>query len=175
MCSMGDLFHESVPFEWIDKVMGVMVKCDWHIFQLLTKRPQRMKEYITKSGAYGPMFSHIWLGVTAENQEMADKLIPILLDIPAAVRFVSCEPLLEDIDLQLDHVNSPDESHGLDWVIVGAESGASRRECRVEWIDSIVEQCNDANVPCYVKQIFIDGKKVVDPSGFPQEFPKKAR
>lgn len=130
VCSMGDLFHESVPFEWIDKVFAVMALCRQHTFQVLTKRPERMKEYIcemsengkwdacsvdpetldwsmTQSGTHEfanyirrpfPL-PNVWIGVTAENQEQADKRIPILLQIPAAKRFVSVEPMLSAVDL----------------------------------------------------------------------------
>jgi len=115
-------------------------------------------------------FNNVWLGVTAENQEMADKRIPILLQIPAAVRFVSFEPLLGDMHLlningalhswQTDgHGNLGDIDKGkIDWVIIGAESGHKRRECKIEWVRSIVEQCDDTGVPCFVKQLHINGK-----------------
>ncbi len=110
VCSMSDLFHPSVPFEFIDKVFDTMLSCRQHTFQLLTKRPERALEYydgvISDSSIMGePAMidhidaKHIHLGVTAENQKCADERIPILLQIPAAVRFVSCEPLLGEIDL----------------------------------------------------------------------------
>ena len=117
VCSMGDLFHESVPFEFIDKVMKIIDHTHRHIFQVLTKRPERMKKYMlgkvqarkivkgiashTAGCKTAPDFppNNLWLGVTAENQEMADKRIPILLQIPAAVRFVSIEPMLGEVNL----------------------------------------------------------------------------
>lgn len=123
VCSMGDLFHESLPFEWIDKVFAVMALCPQHTFQVLTKRSKRMLEYLTSpglierlykitSGQYSKEWVHpdkmggpllpllnVWLGVTAEDQQRADERIPDLLKCPAAKRFVSCEPLLGKIDL----------------------------------------------------------------------------
>ena len=183
VCSMGDLFHESVPFEFIDKVMQT-ISCypQRHIFQVLTKRPERMAKYfkclyagLTKfhdGKEFQWPFKNLWLGVTAENQEMADKRIPILLQIPAAIRFVSIEPCLEDINLT--ELDDPNERiclingltgnsindlcevpyyKGLDWVIVGAESGPKARYCPLKNIRSIVNQCKDAGVKCFVKQI----------------------
>ena len=202
VCSMGDLFHESVPFEWIDKVMAVVALCPQHTFQILTKRPERMKEYfdscpenrfigdykhVSLEVAYegdgtlktaGWPLPNLWLCVTAENQEMADKRIPILLDIPASKRFVSCEPLLDAISLQWKR-NIAFQDHRpvvewLDWVIVGAESGAKRRECKPEWVDNIVRQCKDSDVACFVKQIFDGKQKIECPAQYPQEFPKGA-
>ena len=104
VCSMGDLFHEDVPFDYIDQIFSTMVLCPQHTFQVLTKRPDRMKKYLEdedrkfldiagKNSCVYPL-PNVWLGVTAENQEQADKRIPILLDTPAAVRFVSIEPML---------------------------------------------------------------------------------
>ena len=100
VCSMGDLFHESVPFDYVDRVFAVMELCPWHTFLILTKRPQRMADYMGAFDGYieWPL-PNVWLGVTAENQAMADERIPILLQIPAAVRFVSIEPLLSCLDL----------------------------------------------------------------------------
>lgn len=124
VCSMGDVFHESVPFEWVDKVMAVIALCPQHTFQVLTKRPERMAAYFRQERLHtmvtcmmvdvlcdtnptadlpdqsGPWpLPNLWLGVTAENQEQADIRIPILLQIPAAVRFVSVEPMLGPVDL----------------------------------------------------------------------------
>lgn len=110
VCSMSDLFHEKVPFEFIDRVFDVIInKAPQHIYQILTKRPQRMKEYLDRwIEAYNTFYlglqeftqfhNHLWLGVSVENQKAADERIPILLRIPAAKRFVSCEPALEGID-----------------------------------------------------------------------------
>lgn len=142
--------------------------------------------------------SNLWLGVTAENQEMADKRIPILLQIPAVVRFVSIEPCLEEILIsahylpQLKYLLSGGKpiygnnvvvyedgkfKQGIDWVIVGCESGQNRRECKIEWVRSIVEQCKAANVPVFVKQLSINGKVSRDMAEWPEdlrvrEYPK---
>lgn len=165
---MGDLFHESVPFEWIDRVMEIIGWSPWHTFQFLTKRPDRMAAYF--GGHYSLDFlplPNLWLGVTAENQEMADERIPILLDIPAAVRVVSVEPTLEEIGIAAAVLQR------LDWVIIGAESGPRRRPCKTEWVSRLGILCNCAGVPWYVKQIQdINGKVVRSPANWPQEFPQ---
>ncbi len=184
--SMGDLFHEDVPFEFIDQIFFKMVKAKRHNFLILTKRPTRMWKYIETfrvpitTGNYHKDFSHIWLGVTAENQEQADKRIPILLQIPAAKRFVSIEPMLGAVDFKdylisckdcgndgsnayivsYDHqlcgrackVGS-DLANGLDWIIVGAESGPKRRWMDYYWAINVVDQCKAAGVPVFVKQV----------------------
>lgn len=178
VCSMADLFHANVPFEWIDQVMAVVVLCSQHTFQVLTKRPERALEYFSQAklwvnwyeaaknhlwGAVGENFGglinlqqyfieqpfplrNLWLGTSTENQAMANKRIPILLQIPAAIRFLSCEPLLEEIDLKLFNY-SPS------WVIVGGESGPGSRPCHIEWIESIVQQRQQSNTPVFVKQL----------------------
>jgi protein gp37 len=177
VCSMGDLFHESVPELWKCKVIDVIKKCPQHIFQILTKRPKEMYDFFIQF----PRPTNVWLGVTAENQEMADNRIPILLKIPAAKRFVSIEPMLSPVDLDknISKHCSIKPSAFLDWCIVGAESGNNRRECKPEWIDSIVNQCKAAGVPCFVKQAHDDKQgKVIhqgDPEwnpDWPQEYPK---
>jgi protein gp37 len=196
VCSMGDFWHKTVTNEMRSRVYDVVRKCKQHTFQFLTKRPENIDDFPDD-------LDNAWLGATAENQEMADKRIPILLDIPAAKRFVSCEPLLSEIDFReieeerwfckncgrymdsentfagcgycgnADELESRYTINGLiDWVIVGAESGPNRRECKPEWIDSIVDQCKAAGVPCFVKQIHEDGKLVKMPSQYPQEYPK---
>lgn len=192
--SQTDLFHESFPFEWIDKIFGIMCGVGWHTYQILTKRPKVMLKYFTNrpslywSGIlYGKEkitkqwpFNNVWLGVTAENQEQADKRIPILLQIPAAKRFVSIEPCLEEIDLKFHSgiaKNHEDLKGLLNWVIVGCESGPKRRPCKIEWVRSVVEQCKEAGLPVFVKQLEINGKVCHDIKQFPkdlkvQEWPK---
>lgn len=167
--SMSDLFHESVTDEQLDQIFAVMALTPQHTYQVLTKRPRRMLKYmgrldlrkiIRAAGALDLLMpqgryslkmplSNIWLGVTVENQRTADERIPLLLQTPAAVRFLSCEPLLEAVDLNA----ATPEGTGLDWVIVGGESGAKARPCDIGWIHSIVEQCKEAEVPCFVKQL----------------------
>lgn len=190
--SMSDLFHKSVPFDFIDKVFAVMALCPQHTFQVLTKRPERMAEYLHCGGARrnihvydaasevapgwwdrNVMMAHarssgehwwplpnVWLGTSCENQAAADERIPHLLRCPAVVRFLSCEPLIGRIDLDVvgDGLGdccgiSPVWHSGIGWVIVGGESGAKARPCNVEWIRLIVRQCKDASVPCFVKQL----------------------
>ena len=172
VCSMSDLFHPKVPFAFLTDIMVVIEKCPQHTFQILTKRPRRALE-CCEDMAYP---KNCWLGVTVCTQKEADEKIPILLQIPAAVRFVSIEPMLEGIDFKKIWCCDWDDynSHGwLDWVIVGAESGPKRRECKNEWVESIVDQCKAANVPVFVKQIHRDGKLVKMPAEFPQEYPKE--
>jgi len=177
--SMGDTFHESVPFDWIDGLMRIIRQCPQHTFQILTKRPKRMHEYFCTVNELPEC--NVWLGVTAENQRCADERIPILLQIPAAKRFVSIEPMLGNMIIDpfihpIDN-NGKQYKSGLDWIIVGCESGHNRRECKIEWVESVVQQCQDANVPVFVKQLSINGKVEHDITKFPkhlqiQEWPK---
>lgn len=158
--SMSDLFHEDVPWEFIAHVFDVMEKAKQHTFQVLTKRPERMRDFVTIIGSEAGRKSappNVWLGVSVENQETADERIPLLLQTPA-VRFLSCEPLLEPINLGLLRYCHKDghETLGnppIDWVIVGGESGPGARPMDLAWARSIVEQCRAANVPCFVKQL----------------------
>lgn len=126
---------------------------------------------------------NLWLGVTAENQKEADKRIPILLQIPAAKRFVSVEPMLEQIDIPLPHnrkyheLNGPCTCPKPDWCIIGCESGPKRRPCNIEWVRDLVNQCKAAGVAPFVKQVPINGKVVKDITKFPkdlqyQEYPE---
>lgn len=171
VCSMGDFWHPSVRPEWRERVYDVVRHCQQHIFQFLTKRPENIKDWPDD-------LPNAWLGVTAENQEMADRRIPILSQIPAAERFVSLEPMLEGVEIeeylpQYDYrptyeyyrVAYPDcedkpikIKNGIDWVIVGCESGSDRRPCDLAWVKSVVDQCDDAEVPVFVKQLSIGGK-----------------
>lgn len=174
--SMSDLFHGDVPDEFIAKVFDVMGACEQHTFMVLTKRPNRMKYFLRSSNRptvkskYGGWFfggkfplHNVMLGVSVENQETADERTPLLLQTPAAVRFLSCEPLLEPIKvgMYLSRTNMPglnlmpgfrDPLPGIDWIVVGGESGPKARPCDVEWIRSIVRQCKIAGVPSFVKQ-----------------------
>lgn len=151
--SMGDLFHNEVLNGWLDEIFNTIEKCQQHTFQILTKRPQNLRSYLNFRIDYeGKEFkipNNVWLGVTAENQEQAEKRIPILLQIPAAVHFISCEPLLGPIDLtQLPlFANNP-----LRWVIVGGESGPNARPMHPDWARSLRDQCQAAGVPFFFKQ-----------------------
>jgi protein gp37 len=165
--SMSDLFHEDVPDDVIDKVSAIMALAPQHTFQVLTKRPERMRSYMVNDGLgrlsswcvaaikmgragalvgrHGFPAPNVWLGVSVEDQATADARIPILLDTPAAVRWISAEPLLEDVDLR------PWLS-GLDWVVAGGESGPDARPMHPDWIRSIRDQCAAAGVPFLFKQ-----------------------
>jgi protein gp37 len=199
---MGDLFHEDCPDEWIDKVFAVMELSPQHTFQVLTKRAARMQDYcstIQKNGrwlvmediaqqlGYKPRGEHdrgfdwishkqflpnVWLGVSTERQQEADERIPLLLQTPAAIRFVSAEPLLAPIDLSTPfasgrpylglpiHQNPHDESwhqYGrsiphLDWVIAGGESGPNARPMHPDWARLLRDQCAAAGVNYFFKQ-----------------------
>lgn len=141
---MGDLFHGNVEWLTIDKIL--LQAChvaDYHTYIILTKRIEAAWFYFNSPHRSELLTSNIWLGVTAENQEMADKRIPILLQIPAAVRFVSCEPLLGNIDFS----HLPESGAELDWVIVGGESGPGARPMHPDWVRSIRDQCQSAGVP----------------------------
>lgn len=211
--SLSDLFHESIPFEFVDRVFAVMALCPQHAFQILTKRPERMYEYLSRdrawdgpvnasfdmeragiikpfvrdgSGAWWPL-KNVWLGVTCENQHFADERIPLLLQTPAAVRFISAEPLLGPVDLARYLPNGPfdfkcplntltgdnpggDEVPGLDWVICGGESGPKARPMDLAWARETRDQCRAAGVPFFMKQICRNGR----PIPF-EEWPKDLR
>lgn len=154
--SVSDLFHEDVPDEFINSVFRTMIAAKQHIFQVLTKRAERMADYCSNRwghfhGKEFPLASNIWLGVSVENQACADERIPHLLATPAAVRFLSCEPLLAEVDL-VKWLGGLPAAAGISWVICGGESGPHARSCQVEWIRSLVSQCKAASVPVFVKQ-----------------------
>ena len=205
MCSASDLFYEEVPREWIDRVFAVMALAPLHTFQILTKRPQRMRDYLrdglTRSRIHeliygwllhgwpapgGYRFSGLrcrecqiradrwqpefrwplpnaWLGVSCEDQLTADKRIHVLLDTPAAVRWVSVEPLLGPVDLRdltlpllgrtgtFDALTKELDTR-LDWVVAGGESGRMARPMEPDWARQIMHQCVDTNTPFFFKQ-----------------------
>ena len=217
--SMSDMFHDKVRFDWLDQIMAVMALTP-HTYQVPTKRPQNMLRYfqdretaerirfvirnqflnghedalLWSKNTTLPL-PNLWLGVSTENQEQADKRIPSLLETPAAVRFLSCEPLLGPIDLNclhykgLTNIDCLRGEHGLwfdgecesvNWVIVGGESGPNARKCQLDRIRSIVEQCRDAEVACFVKQLGgnvwdggkrlrLNDRKGGDPSEWPHD------
>jgi protein gp37 len=144
---MSDLFHEKVHFEQIAAVWSAMKMTPRHTYQILTKRPRRALEYFEWATMFGDStLGNVHLGVSAENQRAADERIPLLLRCPAAVRWVSYEPLLGPV------AGIP---AGLDWVVVGCESGKSRRDCDVAWILRLIDECEDKGLPVFVKQIAI--------------------
>jgi len=214
--SMSDLFHEGVTDEQLDMIFAVMALADRHTFQVLTKRPERQRDYISAPGLReriaaaanaimraskgtrgfdhalahrflwrscdsidpGPWANrlsgiaddqwplpNVWLGVSVEDQAAANERIPLLLKTPAAVRFLSCEPLIAPVDLipflydEFEGTSMPDfdspvaSNRGINWVIIGGESGANAQPCDTRWIRDIVEQCAGAGVAPFVKQL----------------------
>ena len=196
--SMSDLFHKDIPEHFIDKVFAIMILSPRHTFQILTKRPERMKEYFDKGrerlvvdwiNASYEMgladknddpdiaacqifnsvkrkypFQNIWLGVSVEDQKTADERIPILLQVPAAVSWISAEPLLGEINLKkkwmqimsegqfLNDVECGIKPEILDWVVVGGESGHKARLMHPDWVRRIKADCDSAKVPFFFKQ-----------------------
>ncbi len=171
VCSMGDLFHERVPDEVIYDVFEVMIRAPQHTYMVLTKRAQRMQAFM--SGSMEFVQENIWLGVSVENQAAADERVHWLLDTPAAMRFVSCEPLLGPVDLgdcdlgngwRVDALNGTHWGPGmvdyqagctkLDWVIVGGESGPGARPMHPNWARALRDDCgaDRADCPFFFKQ-----------------------
>jgi len=141
VCSMSDFFHVDVPVEFQARVFQVVRDCPQHIFMFLTKRPEQAWLLDQVGGI--PRYDNLWLGITAENQEMFDARYPYLAQIDAAVRFVSCEPLLSEINLG---------GATPDWVICGGESGPGARPMHPDWARSLRDQCVAKNVPFFFKQ-----------------------
>jgi protein gp37 len=141
--SMSDLFHEAVPSTYVMRVFSIMRRADWHIYQVLTKRPERMKDLLT-SVPWVAECKHIWLGVSVEDRAYGLPRVEQLRSTQASVRFLSIEPLLEDLGkFALD---------GIDWVIVGGESGPRARPMEERWVLSVRDQCRSARVPFFFKQ-----------------------
>lgn len=142
--SVSDLFHEGVPDDYISEVGDVMVRADWHTYQILTKRSARMRDSLETRLRFAATKAHIWWGVSVEDRKYGLPRIAHLRSAPAAVRFLSIEPLLEDlgsIDLR-----------GIDWVIVGGESGIGARPMHRHWVVSIRRQCRVLGIPFFFKQ-----------------------
>lgn len=178
--SMSDLFHPDVPDEFIDRVFEVMALSQQHTFQVLTKRADRMQDYVTRlnggrlrnrllmvdapNSALAWPLPNVWLGVSVEDQASADERIPLLLDTPAAVRWISAEPLLGPVSFRwakwhdYSHRqpgfvhNHLDGMRGIDWVVVGGESGPKARPMHPDWARSLRDQCASAGVPFLFKQ-----------------------
>lgn len=164
--SMSDFFEDHPQVgQWREDALSLISKCKWLDFQILTKRPENVNRMIAdyagdcewlgenigkdNQGRY----SNIWIGTSIENQEMADKRIPKLLNIPAKVRFLSIEPLLEHVEIHRYALGGLITTDSLSWVIVGGESGNKRRPFDVAWARSIRDQCRKAGVPFFMKQI----------------------
>jgi len=142
--SMSDLFQEGVPVEYIAAAGEVMAEANWHVFQVLTKRHERMRDLLGGALSWMAELPNIWFGVSVENREYGLPRLAALRETPAAMRFLSIEPLLENLGaLNLT---------GVDWVIVGGESGPGARPMRPEWVRAIREQCAEASVPFFFKQ-----------------------
>lgn len=148
--SMSDVFHEDVPFEYIDQIFESIAKTPQHTYQILTKRADRMAQYFINR----PVPDNAWLGVSVEDREYGVPRIALLRQVSAKIRFLSVEPLLEDLgDLDLTDIH---------WVIVGGESGAKARPMQKEWVEDIRIQCEEADVAFFFKQWGgwgADGKK----------------
>lgn len=176
VCSLSDLFHDDVPSAFIRLAFGVMARTPQHTYQVLTKRPYRMLREVRawlsdQDGSESPPgtvrpLPNVWLGVTVENQRFADERIPLLLQTPAAVRFLSCEPLLGPVDLRALGIPTvvdtdgngndtwyPDPNRCIDWVIIGGESGPKHRPMDLAWARALRDQCAVAGVPFFMKQI----------------------
>lgn len=142
--SMSDLFHGGVPQDYISKVVSVMCLARWHTYQVLTKRSGRLRELLSGPLREAAQEAHIWWGVSVEDRKHGFPRIADLQAVPAKIRFLSIEPLLEDLGtLQLE---------GIAWVIVGGESGPGARPMREEWVLSIRKQCREARIPFFFKQ-----------------------
>jgi len=141
---MSDLFQPGVPDGYAEAVSKVMLKADWHTYQVLTKRSERLSSLLNGRLRFAAERKHIWWGVSVEDRKYGLPRIEDLRNSPAAIRFLSVEPLLEDLgELNLT---------GINWVIVGGESGAGARPIEREWVVSIREQCQTARVPFFFKQ-----------------------
>jgi len=174
--SMGDLFHDSLAISDIETVFHAIVANSQNTYQILTKRPENMLKIVPimlERVNNGKPIENLWLGVTAENQTTADYRIPFLLGTPAAIRFVSVEPMLSEVDLHLNRRYCPRcggeeynnkclfcrEAHyitsrtaGIDWVIAGPETGPHKRKCEEDWIEDLQSQCAEFKVPFFLKK-----------------------
>ena len=142
--SMSDLFHEDVPDDYIEQVVRVMEMANWHTYQVLTKRAERMRDMLNTRLSFAANHRHIWWGVSVEDQRYGLPRIGVLQETRVATRFLSIEPLLEELGkLPLDRIA---------WVIVGGESGPRARPLNQEWVTDIRDQCEAAHVPFFFKQ-----------------------
>ena len=143
--SMSDLFHADIPAEFVREIFRTMLRADWHTYQVLTKRPSRALRFWRANRDLfggGSFPAHIWLGVSVEDQSVAYR-VRHLRSVPATVRFLSCEPLIGPLRLDLT---------GIHWLIAGGESGPVRRLMKTDWIIQLRNQCQTANVPFFFKQ-----------------------
>ncbi|MCC5574545.1 phage Gp37/Gp68 family protein [Microtetraspora sp. AC03309] len=199
--SMSDLFHKDVPSDYIAQVFAVMSLAPQHTFQVLTKRHARMRSLLNNQDwiadvwhqvdtlAEGTIPDHddwwplpnVWLGVSTENQQWADIRIPALLDTPAAVRWISAEPLLGPVNLGEAAPTEPYWHDRIDWVIAGGESGPGARPMHPDWVRSLRDQCQNTGVPFFMKQAGAvlarewgcSDRKGHDPAEWPESFPRE--
>lgn len=142
--SMSDLFQDAVPQSYIAQVFDAMAGADWHVYQVLTKRAERMRASVATLPSRLVAMRHVWLGVSVEDRRYGLPRIDELRATPAATRFLSVEPLLEDLGVL--------DLSGINWVIVGGESGHGARKMDPEWVRSIRDQCDEQEVPFFFKQ-----------------------
>jgi protein gp37 len=165
--SMSDLFHEQVEDIWIQSIFDTMSKCPQHIFQILTKRPERMRDWVNDWFEHwrGSIRPNVWLGVSVEDQETANERIPILLETEAPIRWVSYEPALGPVDFDSEEKDGlhvlgcgdplcvKPECLGIDWIVCGGESGPGARPCNIEWFRKVLEQCTWSGTSVFIKQL----------------------
>jgi protein gp37 len=142
--SMSDLFHEDVGDEYVERVCRVMEQANWHTFQVLTKRSERMRDLLSTRLAFASRQPHIWFGVSVENRKYGLPRIEHLRAAPARLRMLSVEPLLEDLGTL--------DLSGIGWIILGGESGPGARPMRPDWVRSVRDQCQAGGVPFFFKQ-----------------------
>ncbi|MCT9932422.1 phage Gp37/Gp68 family protein [Planotetraspora sp. A-T 1434] len=202
--SMSDLFHKDVPDDYIARVFALMALTPQHTYQILTKRHGRMRSLLNSGHFVAKVWGevdkrapgvgaqavsmwpsmplpNVWLGVSVEDQKWADLRIPALLETPAAVRFLSCEPLLGPVDLAKSVPAKPYWHDGIDWVIVGGESGPGARPMHPDWVRSLRDQCQAANVAFFMKQAGAvlakewgcSDRKGHDSAEWPEAFPRE--
>ncbi len=157
---MFDLFHEAIPIVFVGRVFGMMAKCPHHTFQVLTKRAKYMQSILSRVVKHNDEYihwpmPHVWTGVSVEDQKRADERIPLLCQTPAALRFLSVEPMLEEVNVTpwVHRLNDGACPRCINWVICGGESGPGARPFNLAWAESLLAQCRAAGVPCFMKQI----------------------
>lgn len=168
--SMSDPFHRNVPYEFITEMFMVMSKCPQHTFQILTKRPELMRDYFEDCRSLPPdcvSLPNVWLGTSVEDQRQADIRIPALLETPAAIRFVSAEPLLEEIKIPNYLRKTWPHVTRIDWLIIGGESGPHARPFNINWARQLIAQCKDAGVAVFMKQCGSKPQLTGHPAGLP--------
>lgn len=165
--SMGDLFHEDVSREWITDVFRVMEACRRHTFMVLTKRSKQMRQFVNAAAEHCGRHpgENIWFGVSAENSRMMFERTDDLMQMWAAKRFISFEPLIGPVSIKSwTHKVYPSGKPMIDWVIAGCESGPGRRPSDINWFRSLRDQCVEAGVPFFLKQMEVNGKLVKMPT-----------